>query len=77
MAKEVITINEPNEICKDFVVGTLLNVNGTLLKVVQDDDDPAQPKPCDVCALDTEVLKEFCPCARCSDIHFLEIKDHE
>ena len=74
MAKEVIIINEPNEIAKDFVVGTLLNVNGTLLKVVQ--DDPAQPI-CDVCALDTEGLKEFCPCARCSDIHFLEIKDHE
>ena len=76
MAKEVITINEPNEICKDFVVGTLLNVNGRLLKVVQDDDEPAQSS-CDVCALDTEGLTEFCPCARCSDIHFKEIKDHE
>lgn len=76
MAKEVITINEPNEICKDFVVGTLLNVNGRLLKVVYDDDEPALPS-CDVCALDTEGLKEFCPCARCSDIHFKEIKDHE
>lgn len=76
MAKEVITINEPNEICKDFVVGTLLNVNGRLLKVVQDDDEPALPS-CDVCALDTKGLTEFCPCARCSDIHFKEIKDHE
>lgn len=76
MAKEVITINEPNEIRKDFVVGTLLNVNGRLLKVVQDDDEPAQPS-CDVCALDTEGLKEFCPCARYSDIYFKEIKDHE
>lgn len=76
MAKEVIVINEPNEICKDFVVGTYLNVNGRLLKVVQDDDEPAQPS-CDVCALDTEGLKEFCPCAICSDIYFKEIKDHE
>ena len=76
MGKEVIAINEPYEIAKDFVVGTLLNVNGRLLKVVQDDDEPAQPS-CDVCALDTEGLKEFCPCARCSDIYFKEIKDHE
>lgn len=40
MAKEVIVINEPNEIAKDFEKGTLLNVNGRLLQVVLDDDVP-------------------------------------
>lgn len=72
MAKEVITINEPNEICKDFVVCTLLNVNGRLLKVVQDDDEPAQPS-CDVCVLDKEELGEYCACAFCDECHFIEI----
>lgn len=76
MAKEVIVINEPNEIAKDFEEGTLLNVNGRLLKVVSD-DVPAQQNTCDICALDTKGLTEFYPCARCSDIHFKEIKDHE
>ena len=40
MAKEAIVINEPNEIAKDFVAGTLLNVNGRLLTVVSEDDVP-------------------------------------
>lgn len=77
MAKEVIVINEPYEIAKDFEAGTLLNVNGRLLKVVLDDDVHKQQNTCDICALDTKGLTEFCPCARCSDIHFKEIKDHE
>lgn len=77
MAKEVIVINEPNEIAKDFEEGTLLNVNGRLLKVVSDDDVPALQNTFDISALDTKGLTEFCPCARCSDIHFKEIKDHE
>lgn len=53
MEKEVIVINEPDEIAKDFEEGTLLNVNGRLLKVVSDDDVPAQQNTCDICALDT------------------------
>lgn len=77
MAKEVIVINEPNEIAKDFEEGTLLNDNGRLLKVVSDDDVPAQQNTCDICALDTKGLTEFCLCARCSDIHFIEIESHE
>lgn len=40
MAKEIIVINEPDEIAKDFEEGTLLNINGRLLKVVLDDDVP-------------------------------------
>lgn len=70
MAEEAIVINEPYEIAKDFEAGTLL-------KVVLDDDVPEQQNTCDICALDTKGLTEFCPCARCSDIHFKEIKDHE
>ena len=77
MEKEVIVINKPIETAKDFEEGTLLNVNGRLLKVVSDDDVPAQQNTCDICALDTEGLTEFCPCARCGGIHFKEIKDHE
>lgn len=38
MAEEAIVINEPYEIAKDFEAGTLLNVNGRLLKVVLDDE---------------------------------------
>lgn len=77
MEKEVIVINKPDEIAKDFEEGTLLNVNGRLLKVVSDDDVPAQQNTCDICALDTKGLTEFCHCARCSDIHFKEIESHE
>lgn len=77
MGKKVIAINEPYEIAKDFEKGTLLSVNGRLLKVVSDDDVPAQQNTCHICALDTKGLTEFCLCARCSDIHFKEIKDHE
>lgn len=53
MAKEIIVINEPDEMGKDFEEGTLLNVNGRLLKVVLDDDVPKQQNACDICALDT------------------------
>lgn len=77
MAEEAIVINEPSELSKEFEEGTLLNVNGRLLKVVSDDDVPAQQNTCDICALDTKGLTEFCPCARCSDIHFIEIESHE
>lgn len=47
------------------------------MKVSLDDDVPEQQNTCDICALDTKGLTEFCPCARCSDFHFKEIKDHE
>lgn len=74
MAKEVIVINKPNEIAKDFEEGTLLNVEGKVLKV---ENDTCDESGCNVCALNTKGLTEFCPCARCRDIHFKEIKDHE
>lgn len=46
MAKEVIVINEPDEIAKDFEEGTLLNVEGKVLKVEEDTRDESG---CDVC----------------------------
>lgn len=70
MAKEVIVINEPDEIAKDFEEGTLLNVEGKVLKVEEDTRDESG---CDVCALDKEELGEYCACAFFSECHFIEI----
>jgi hypothetical protein len=70
MAKEVIVINEPDEIAKDFEEGTLLNVEGKVLKVEEDTRDESG---CVVCALDKEELGEYCACAFCAECHFIEI----
>ena len=70
MAKEVIVINEPDEIAKDFEEGTLLNVEGKVLKVEEDTRDESG---CDVCAIDKEELGEYCACAFCAECHFIEI----
>lgn len=70
MAKEVIVINEPDEIAKDFEEGTLLNVEGKVLKVEEDTRDECG---CDVCALGKEELGEYCACAICAECHFIEI----
>lgn len=74
MAKEVIVINEPNEIAKDFEEGTLLNVEGKVLKVKNDTCDESS---CNVCALDKEELGEYCACALCGGCHFIDIESHE
>lgn len=71
MAKEVIVINEPNEMGKDFEEGTILNVEGKVLKVEKDTRDESG---CDVCVLDKEELGEYCACAFCAECHFIEIK---
>ena len=73
MEKEVIVINEPNEMRKYFEEGTLLNVEGKVLKVENDTCE----RGCNVCALDKEELGEYCACAFCSDCHFIEIESHE
>ena len=70
MAKEVIVINEPDEIANDFEEGTLLNVEGKVLKVEKDTRDESG---CDVCVLDKEELGEYCACAICAECHFIEI----
>lgn len=70
MAEEVIVINEPDEIAKDFEEGTLLNVEGKVLKVEEDTRDESG---CVVCALDKEYLGEYCACAFCAECHFIEI----
>lgn len=46
MEKEVIVINEPNEIAKDFEEGTLLNVEGKVLRVK---NDTRNESGCNVC----------------------------
>lgn len=46
MAKEVIVINEPDEIAKDFEEGTLLNVEGKVLRVK---NDTRNESGCNVC----------------------------
>lgn len=74
MAKEVIVINEPDEIAKGFEEGTLLNVEGKVLKVKNDTCDESG---CNVCALDKEELVEYCACAFCAECHFIEIESHE
>lgn len=56
MAKEVIVINEPDEIAKDFEEGTLLNVEGKVLRVK---NDTRNESGCNVCALDAEELGEY------------------
>lgn len=69
MEKEVIVINEPNEMEKYFEEGTLLNVEGKVLKVENDTFESG----CNVCALDKEELGEYCVFAFCSGCHFIEI----
>lgn len=70
MAKEIIVINEPDEMGKDFEEGTILNVEGKVLKVEKDTRDESG---CDVCVLDKEELGEYCACALCAECHFIEI----
>lgn len=70
MAEEVIVIKEPDELSRDFEDGTLLNVEGKVLKVEKDTRDESG---CDVCVLDKEELGEYCACAFCAECHFIEI----
>ena len=74
MAEEAIVINEPSELSREFEEGTILNVEGKVLKVK---NDTRNESGCNVCALDKEELGEYCACALCADCHFIEIKDHE
>ena len=74
MEKGVIVINEPYEIAKDFEEGTLLNVEGKVLRVK---NDTRNESGCNVCALDAEELGEYCACAFCGDCHFIEIESHD
>lgn len=71
MEKEVIVINEPNEIEKYFEEGTILNIEGKVLKV---EKDTCNESGCNVCALDHyEELDGYCLCAFCAECHFVEI----
>ena len=70
MEKEVIVINEPDEIANDFEEGTLLNVEGKDLRVK---NDTRNESGCNVCALDSDELGEYCACAFCGGCHFEKI----
>lgn len=70
MAKEVIVINEPDEMGEYFEEGALLNVEGKVLKV---ENDTRNESGCNFCALDKEELGEYCACAFCAECHFIEI----
>ena len=74
MEKEVIVINNPDEIGKYFDEGTLLNVEGKVLKV---ENDTCNESGCNFCALSNEELGEYCACAFCAECHFIEIGSHE
>lgn len=71
MAKEVIVINEPNEIAKDFEEGTLLNVEGKVLKV----EKTPIGSGCYECAFKDN--NEYCRYAECFSQRFKEIESHE
>lgn len=70
MAKELIVINEPDEMGKYFEDGTLLNVEGKVLRVK---DDTPDESGCDVCALAAEELGAYCAWAFCAECQFIEI----
>lgn len=74
MAEEVIVINEPSELSKDFEEGTLLNVKGKVFIVK---NDTRKESGCNFCALDKKELGEYCACAFCAECHFIEIESHE
>lgn len=75
MAKEVIVINEPEDLQeREFKEGSLLRVEGKVLEVVK---DSSSAYGCDVCTLDAEELGEYCTCALCAGYHFEKIENHE
>ena len=82
MGKEVIVINEPDEIAKDFEEGTLLQIAGKVFKV---EEDSLHTSGCNECAFCDDIqLIEYCSSARCigdtiydSGCHFIEIGSHE
>ena len=70
MEKGVIVINEPDEIAKDFEEGTLLYVEGKVLRVK---NDTRNESGCNVCALYADELGEYCACAFYGGCHFEKI----
>lgn len=78
MAKEVIVINEPKDLNRFFEVGTLLQIEGKVIKV---EEDSRYNFGCCVCAFNADRrLEEYCGFAIClsngidSGYHFSEIE---
>ena len=77
MAKEVITISEPKDLNRVFEVGTLLQIEGKVIKVEED----VPGSSCSLCAFnDGRRLEKYCDTANCfsngidSGYHFAEIE---
>ena len=77
MAKEVIVINEPKDLNRFFKVGTLLQIEGKVIKVEED----VIGSSCSLCAFnDGRRLEKYCDSANCfsngfdSGCHFIEIE---
>lgn len=77
MAKEVIVINEPKDLNRVFEVGTLLQIEGKVIKVEED----VLGSSCSLCAFnDGRRLEKYCETASCfsngidSGFHFIEIE---
>lgn len=74
MEKEVIVINEPEDLeGREFEEGSLLKVEGNVLEVAE---SPIA-SGCNGCAFDTEVMGEYCRCADCFRRYFKEIENYE
>ena len=80
MEEEVITINEPKDLNRVFEVGTLLQIEGKVIKVEED----VLGYSCSLCAFDDgRRLEKYCDVASCfsngidSGYHFKEIESHE
>ena len=77
MAKEVIVINEPKDLNRFLKVGTLLQIEGKVIKVEED----VIGSSCSLCAFnDGRRLEKYCDSANCfsngfdSGCHFIEIE---
>ena len=79
MAKEVIVINEPKDLNRFFEVGTILQIEGKVIKV--EEDVLGSSSSCSLCAFnDGRRLEKYCDTANCfsngidSGYHFAEIE---
>lgn len=78
MAKEMIVINKPEDLYKlSFEAGTLLQIEGKVIKV---EEDSLYWSDCSVCILNADRLGDYCVFANClsngkgSGCHFVEIE---
>lgn len=66
MAKEVITINKPEDLNRAFEEGTLLQIKGKIVKV----EKTPIGSGCFECAFKEDEMIEYCRCAECYSQRF-------